>query len=81
VALHHAPETDDRAARPRVLQATGIDERVDRFLLGGVDESAGVDDDDFGLGEVGRELPTAIGELRDVPLAIDGVLVAAKGEN
>ena len=80
VPLHHAPETHDRAARASVLETTGLDERVDGFLLCRVDEAAGVDDDNLGLFEVRREFGTAIGKLSDVALAIDGVLVAAEGE-
>ena len=76
VALHHAADADDRLAASLFLETAGFDERVDRFLLGGVDEAARVHDDDVGVGHVARVLGAAIGELRDVALAIDGVLVA-----
>ena len=78
VALHHAADADDRFAVPCVLETACFDERVDRLLLGGVDEAAGVDDDDVGFRHVARILGAAVGELRDVALAIDGVLVTTQ---
>src|SRR5438046_2630151 len=80
MALHHAPKTDDGPARAAFLEATRLDQRVDRLLLGGVNEATRVDDDDLGLLEVGRKLGTTVRELSDVSLAVDCVLVAAEGE-
>jgi hypothetical protein len=52
VALDHATDRDDCLAAPLRLESRGLDHRVDRFLLGGVDEATRVDDDDFGVGEI-----------------------------
>ena len=81
VALHHAADADDRLAAPVFLEPPGFDERVDRLLLRGVDEAARVDDDDVGVRHVRRVLGAAVGELRDVALAVDGVLVAAERDD
>jgi len=47
VALDHAADGNDGLAASRRLETRGFDHRVDRFLLGGVDEAARIDDDDF----------------------------------
>ena len=78
VALDHAADGDDRLAAALRLESRGLDHRVDRLLLGGVDEAAGVDDDHFGVGEIRGVLGGIVGELREIPLAVDGVLVAAE---
>ena len=65
---------------PSVLQTAGLDHRVDRLLLGRVDEAAGVDDDDLGVARSLTVLGAASDELREVALAVDGVLVAAEGD-
>src|SRR4051812_19668930 len=69
VALHHAADADHGAAASGFLEPSRLDQRVDRFLLGRVDESAGVDDDDLGFVDVGRELRAIVRELSDVALA------------
>jgi len=61
VTLHHAADTNDGAADTALLEPPCFDERVDGFLLRRVDEAAGVDDDDFGLGEIRRELGATVG--------------------
>ena len=78
VALDHASNGDDRLARAVGLAAPGVDDRVDRLLLRRVDEAAGVDDDHVGVIELGRELTAVIREQREIALAVDRVLVAAK---
>ena len=80
VALHHAADATTAWQRPVVLQPSRLDDRVDRLLLRRVDEAARVDDDHLGLGEVVGVLGAAIGELREVALGVDGVLVAAEGD-
>ena len=49
IALHQAAGDNQllRAADPLVLRH--FQDRVDGFLLGGIDETTGVDDQDFGL--------------------------------
>ena len=46
VLLHEAAESDDRRAAAFVLEAAYLEQRLDGFLLRGVDESAGIHDDD-----------------------------------
>ena len=81
VALDHAADCDDSTAHAARLVLTRLDQRVERLLFRGVDEAAGVDDDDVGVGHVGGVFGAAVGELGDVPLAVDGVLVAAEGDD
>ncbi len=50
--MHPTPTT--ALQRPAVLEPPSLDQRVDRFLLGRVDEAAGVDEHDVGLVEVAR---------------------------
>ena len=78
VSLDHAADGDDRRACAGRLVLTRLHQRVERLLLRRVDEAAGVHDDDFGVVQIGRELSAMIGELREIALGIDGVLVAAK---
>ncbi len=78
VALDHASNCHDRLAAAVGLEARCLDHRVDRFLLGGVDEAAGVDDDYFGVSQVRGVLGGIVRELREIALAVDGVLVAAE---
>ena len=80
MALHHAPDGHHRLAAAVVLHAPRLDDRVERLLLRGVDEAAGVDDDHLGVGEIVGVLRAAIGELGEISLAVDGVLVAAEGD-
>src|SRR6185503_1002101 len=81
VTLHHAADTNDGATGSLVLQAPCFDQRVDGFLFRGVDETARVDDDHLGLREIVRVLGAVIGELSDVSLAVDRVLIAAQGDD
>ena len=80
VSLDHAADGDDRLAVAGALPGTGFDNRVDRLLLGRVDEPAGVDEDDVGVIGIGGIRGAAILEIGDVPLGVDGVLVAAEGD-
>jgi hypothetical protein len=81
MALHHAAHCDDRAAASLVLEPSRLDQGVDRLLLRRIDESAGVDDDHVGLGRLGRRHAAAISQLRQIALAVDGVLVAAERDD
>ena len=69
---------DYRLAAALRLESRGLDHRVDRLFLRGIDEPAGVDDDHFRVGEIRGVFRGKIRELREVALAVDGVLVAAK---
>ena len=81
VALHHAADADDRLARSVFLESPRFDHRVDRLLLRRVDEAAGVHEHDVGLVEIARVRRAVVGELRDVALAVDGVLVAPERDD
>jgi len=69
---------DYRLAAALCLESRSLDHRIDGFLLRGVDEAAGVDDDYLGVGQIRGVLRGEIRELRKVALAVDGVLVAAE---
>lgn len=58
----------------------GFENGVDTFFLGGVDEGAGVDDDDIGAGGVVGDFDTAFHERAEHDLGIDEVLGAAEGD-
>jgi hypothetical protein len=75
VTLGHAADGHHLGARLRRLQ-----QRVDRILLGRLDEPAGVHDDDVGaLGPV-RHLPPTGGEATGELLGVDLVSGAPEGE-
>jgi hypothetical protein len=78
VALDHAADGNDRLAMAGTLQRSGFYDCVDRFLLGGIDEAARIDEDDVSVVGGGRETPTAILQLGDLSLRIDGVLFATQ---
>ena len=80
VTLDHAAYGNHRLALACVLVARCLDDGIDRFLLRRVDEATSVDDDDIGLLQLRRVLRRVIGELGEIPFAVDGVLVAAEGD-
>ncbi len=80
VALDHAPHGHHCLTTTVGLASSRLDERLDRLLLRRVDEPARVDDDDVGVIERRRELGAVAEELREVALAVDGILVAAKSD-
>ena len=59
------------------LVAGHFEDGVDGFLLGGVDEAAGVDDEDFGLFGVGGEARAGAVEQAHHDLGVDEVFGAA----
>jgi hypothetical protein len=80
VALDHTADGDDGLTRAILLEAAGLDQCVDRLLLGGINEAARVDDDDLSGREVTDGLGAASDQSREVALAVDGILVAAQGD-
>ena len=80
VALDHAADGDEALQRAVRLEASGVDDGIERFLLGRIDEAAGVDDDELCVAEVIDGNGAEGGELREVALAVDGVLVATEGD-
>ena len=55
-----------------------LEDGVDGLLLGGVDEAAGVDDEDLGVFGAGGELGAAAMEQAHHDLGVDEVLGAAE---
>jgi hypothetical protein len=57
-----------------------LEDGVDGLLLGGVDEAAGVDDDDLGVFGAGGELGAVVVEQAHHDLGVDEVFGAAEGD-
>src|SRR4030095_2570441 len=69
---------DERPARAVLLQLRQLEDRVDRFLAGAVDEGARVDDDALGVLGRRRERKAGLGQHAEHELGIDLVLRAAE---
>jgi len=82
VAFDEAAGDDDAACFAAVLLLVldHLEDGVDGLLLGGVDEAAGVDDEDFGVLGVGSELAACMVEQAHHDLGVDEVLGAAEGD-
>ena len=81
VARDEAADGDHRAAAAALLEARGLEQRLDGLALGGVDEAAGVDEDDVGGVEGGGDLRPVPDESRDEVLGIHRRLVAAERDD
>jgi hypothetical protein len=57
-----------------------LEDGVDGLLLGGVDEAAGVDDDDLGVFGAGGEFGSVVVEEAHHDLGVDEVFGAAEGD-
>jgi len=82
-ALRHAAGDDQlllAAALLHALVLVDLEDVADRLLLGGIDEGAGVDDDDIGLIRVIHEGERALLQLADHDLAVDPVLRATQAD-
>ena len=77
VALHQAAGDDELFGRAGGLVARHLENGVDRLLLGGVDEAAGVDDEDFGLFGMGGQARAGAVEQAHHDLGVDEVFGAA----
>ena len=70
---------DDQAAAAAALLVLGhVEDGRDRLLLGRLDEGAGVDDQDIGLGRIGRELDAVLLEDAEHDLCVNEILGTAK---
>ncbi len=80
VTLDQAAGYDEALGAAAVgdLVLNHLEDGVDGFLLGGVDEGAGVDDEDVGVFGAGGELGTAAMEQAHHDLGVNEVLGAAK---
>ena len=82
VALDEAAGDDELlgAASVGLLVLHHLEDGVDGLLLGGVDEAAGVDDEDLGVFGVGGELAAGGVEEAHHDLGVDEVFGAAEGD-
>ena len=78
VALRETAGHDETRALAVTLVLGHLQDRVDRFLLGVVDEGAGVHDDDVGIRGVRRELVPGLLREPQHHLAVDEVFRAAE---
>jgi len=80
VALDEAAGDDDatRFAAVLLLVLDHLEDGVDGLLLGGVDEAAGVDDDDLGVFGARGELGSVVVEETHHDLGVDEVFGAAE---
>ena len=79
VALGEAARRHQQAAHAGLLVLRHFKEGGDGLLLGGLDEAAGVDDDDLGPGRVIDDLIAVRGEVAEHLLGIDAVFAASQG--
>ena len=82
VTLDEAAGDDDALGFAAVLLLVPdhLEDGVDGLLLGGVDEGAGVDDDDLGIFGVRGEFGSVVVEETHHDLGIDEVFRAAEGD-
>ena len=80
IALDEAAGDDELAGAALGFVAGHFEDGVDRLLLGGVDEGAGVDDEDLGLFGTGGEARAGAVEQAHHDLGIDEVFGAAEGD-
>src|SRR5581483_4692077 len=73
VALYQAARHDEPLGLPGLLVLGYFDNGFDRFLLGRIDKTARVDDDDVGFGGIGRQLVTIRHQLTHHDFGIDQV--------
>ena len=73
---------DDEALAPVLgfAEFAGFEDGIDAFFLGGVDEGAGIDDDDIGAGGVVGDLDTFFDKRAEHNFGIDEVLGATEGD-
>lgn len=80
VALGHAADRDHGLGPAVVLQIVGFEKSVDGVLLGGLDESTGVDDGDIRVGGILDKLPAVRCQAACELLRVHLVTGAAKSD-
>lgn len=80
VALGHAADGHDGLGSAVILQIIGFEQGVDGVLLGGFDESTGVDDGDIRIGGVLDEIPAVRCQAACKLLRVHLVTGAAKSD-
>ena len=78
VAFHQAARDDQLPGASALFVFGHLEDGFHRFLLGGVDETAGVDYQDIGFGGVGRQLVAPGHQLAHHDLTINQVLGTAQ---
>ena len=78
IALHHASRHDQLPRLAGFLVFGHLQNRVDGFLLGRIDEAAGVDHQDFGVARLRRQLVPALRQMAHHHLCIHEVLRASE---
>ena len=78
VPLGEAADRDHGLGAPGALEVGGLQDGVDRVLLGRLDEAAGVDDGDVGVARVLDERPAVGGQPAGQLLGVDLVARAAE---
>jgi hypothetical protein len=80
VSLDQAACDNQSLAIARILERSHLENRINRFLLGGLDKTARIDDDHVGILLIGRQLIAVLRKLTHHDLAIDEVLRASKAD-
>ena len=80
VAFHQATRHNQLAGSSALLEFGHLEDSLDRFLFGGVDETAGVDYQDIGFGGVRRQLVAPGHQLAHHDFTIDQVLGTAQAD-
>ena len=81
VALDQAADGDDGFDVAVLLQFRRGEDGVDRFLLRGVDEAAGIDEDDVGMLKVGGHDRPVADQVADEALGVDGRFITPQGDD
>src|SRR5262249_41013198 len=76
--LGEAAGDDDGADLALALEVEHLADDAERLLPGGLDEAAGVDDDDLGAVGLGGQRVAGLGELSKHPLGVNEVLGTAE---
>ena len=80
VAFHQAAGDDEFFGGAEFFVLGHFEDGVDGFFLGGFDEAAGVDDQDFGVVGARRQFVAFARENAHHDLAVDEVLGASEGD-
>ena len=78
VPLAQAAGHDQPFARPAALEFGHLEDRVDRFLLGRINEGAGIDDDDVRVLGVGGDFMPGLARQAQHDFAIHKILRTAE---
>ena len=80
VALRQTTADDQQLAAPVGFMVGHLQDGIDRFFLGVVDECAGVDDNNVGLTFVGDDRITILRQMSEHDLGVDEIFRAAEAD-